>query len=74
VQELEEVALEDGEGDAGDDLEEVTKVVAGVERHPSDLGVEDEAAGDEELAKLLDGDALLLVPLEIEAGVGQELD
>jgi len=47
---------------------------APVERHPLDVVEEDEARRDEELAKVLDVDAVLLVPLEVDARLGQQLD
>jgi hypothetical protein len=45
-----------------------------VERDPFDIVKQDETAGDEQFAKVIDVDPFLLVALEVDARVLEELD
>lgn len=47
---------------------------APVERDPLYFLEKDEPRGDEELSEGFDGDAVLLMPLEVDAGLGEELN
>jgi hypothetical protein len=74
LHEPEEAGLRVGEGVAGEDLEQVPEVVAGVEGDPADGVAEHDPGGHEQLGEAARVDAALGVAAEVDAAVAEQLD
>ena len=74
LQQREKVVLLAGQRRAGENLEQVAEVEAGVEADPLDFLVEHDAGSHQPLAEISRVDAVLLVRAEVNARLGQQVD
>lgn len=74
IEELVEVTFLLRHGLKGEELEEVSEVISGVERDPDDVITQDNTGGGQLLAEIFHIYPALLVDFELDAGITEEID
>ena len=74
LQDVEELGFLTGEGLTGENLEEVSEIVSGVEREPHDVVEKNNPGRDQQRGELGWTDAVFFVLLELNSRISQKVD